>query len=108
MRLFPFDKVKIDRSFIAGLGKAGDCDTIVGAIIGLCTQLGMTVTSEGVETKTQLQRLADLGCTEAQGFLLSRPCRMENLSGVCNILNADPYHVSEVATFKGIPETSGV
>lgn len=89
LRLFPFDKVKIDRSFIAGLGKASDCDAIVGAVISLCQQLGMIVTSEGVETETQLRRLTDLRCTEVQGYLLGRPCPLEQLSAACKVLTKD-------------------
>ena len=86
LRRFPFDKVKIDRSFIAGLGKGGDCDAIVGAIISLCQQLGMAVTSEGVETEAQLRQLAELCCTEAQGYLLSSPHLVEDLSTACKVL----------------------
>ncbi|MBV9813090.1 MAG: EAL domain-containing protein [Acetobacteraceae bacterium] len=74
LRRFPFDKVKIDRSFIPGLAEGShDSTAIVRAVIGLCADLRMRVTAEGVETAEQLERLVEEGCTEVQGFLFSRP-----------------------------------
>jgi diguanylate cyclase (GGDEF)-like protein len=73
LQRFPFSKVKIDRSFVARLGLGGDNDTIVAAVIDLCGRLRMDTTGEGVETVAQLDRLASLHCTEAQGYLFSRP-----------------------------------
>jgi diguanylate cyclase (GGDEF)-like protein len=70
---FPFDKVKIDRSFIDGVGEGGHADVIVSAVIKLCTALGMTITAEGVETVQQLGYVASRQCTEAQGYLFSMP-----------------------------------
>jgi diguanylate cyclase (GGDEF)-like protein/PAS domain S-box-containing protein len=68
---FPFDKVKIDRAFIANLGQSRASAAIVGAVIGLCASLDMTTTAEGVETAAQLAALARIGCTEVQGFYFS-------------------------------------
>ena len=73
LRRFPFNKVKIDRSFIEGLGNGSDCNAIVGAVTRLCETLGMTTTAEGVETIDQLRQLALWHCTEAQGYLFSPP-----------------------------------
>ena len=72
---FPFDKVKIDRSFVGDLceGPGGEGTVIVRAIIGMCRNLNIATTAEGVETEQQLRRLSLEGCHEAQGFLLSRP-----------------------------------
>jgi diguanylate cyclase (GGDEF)-like protein len=70
---FPFDKVKIDQSFVRGLGQREECDHVVRAVIGLCDGLGITTTAEGVETLDQLGRLASEGCTEVQGYLFGRP-----------------------------------
>jgi diguanylate cyclase (GGDEF)-like protein len=70
---FPFDKLKIDRSFISGLGTNPDCAAIVRAIISLGASLGMAITAEGVETAVQLDFIRAVGCTEAQGFLLNTP-----------------------------------
>ena len=66
LRSFPFDRVKIDRSF-------ADDPAVVRAVAALGSSLGMRITAEGVETDEQMQRLRDDGCTEAQGYLLSRP-----------------------------------
>jgi predicted signal transduction protein with EAL and GGDEF domain len=73
LQRFPFSKVKIDRSFVACLGEGGNNDTIVAALVDLCDRLGMATTGEGVETTAQLDRLAALNCTEAQGYFFSRP-----------------------------------
>jgi diguanylate cyclase (GGDEF)-like protein len=70
---FPFDKLKIDRSFVKELGAKPHCAAIVRAIISLGTSLGMVITAEGVETTAHLEFLASEGCTEAQGYLLSVP-----------------------------------
>jgi diguanylate cyclase (GGDEF)-like protein len=72
LRKFPFDRVKIDRSFIAGLGQREDSVAIVRAVAALCEALGMATTAEGVETEDQLRSLATL-CTDVQGYLFSPP-----------------------------------
>ena len=69
---FPFDKLKIDRSFVSGLGTNPDCAAIVRAIVGLGTSLGMTITAEGVETPAQLDFIRAVGCSEAQGYIIER------------------------------------
>ena len=66
--------MKIDRAFVATLGVGGDSNAIVAAVTMLCTTLGMATTAEGVETEDQLMQLMEIGCTEAQGYLFSRPC----------------------------------
>ena len=73
LRRFPFDKIKIDRSFVADLPEADDSAAIVRAIIGLGRSLKTRVTAEGVETWEQLLMLRAEGCNEAQGYLFSRP-----------------------------------
>ncbi len=70
---FHFDKVKIDRFFVNGLGRQPPREAVVRAVIGLCSSLGMTCTAEGVETEEQLAMLAHENCTEAQGHLFSKP-----------------------------------
>jgi EAL domain-containing protein (putative c-di-GMP-specific phosphodiesterase class I) len=72
LRNFPFDKIKIDRSFTNGLGQH-DSEAIVELIIKLGAKLNMSTVAEGVETAEQLDRLRHLGCNEAQGYLFSRP-----------------------------------
>jgi diguanylate cyclase (GGDEF)-like protein len=72
LRSFPFDKIKIDRSFIQDLMSGAEPLAIVHAITGLAKNLNMISTAEGVETKQQLETLQALGCIEMQGYLFSR------------------------------------
>jgi diguanylate cyclase (GGDEF)-like protein len=73
LRSFPFDKIKIDRSFIRELGKKDDCVIIIRAVMRLGASLGMITTAEGVETEEQLEILRSEGCVQVQGYLFSRP-----------------------------------
>jgi diguanylate cyclase (GGDEF)-like protein len=73
LRQFPFDKIKIDQSFIRDLADKPDSIAIIRAVTGLANTLGIATTAEGVETDAQLQQIRREGCTEAQGFLFSRP-----------------------------------
>ena len=73
LRSFPFDKIKIVRSFVKDLSSKPDGDAIIRAIAGLGKSLGMTTVAEGVETPEQMQRIRDEGCTDVQGYLISRP-----------------------------------
>ena len=72
LRSFPFDKIKIDRSFIQDLSNGSEPLAIVHAVAGLAKCLNMTSTAEGVETQAQLEALQEIGCTEMQGYLFSR------------------------------------
>jgi diguanylate cyclase (GGDEF)-like protein/PAS domain S-box-containing protein len=72
LRSFPFDKIKIDRSFIRELGKDNDCMAIIRAVMRLGSSLGMVTTAEGVETEEQLEILRAEGCMQVQGFLFSK------------------------------------
>ncbi|MGX7707367.1 EAL domain-containing protein [Methylobacterium sp. Gmos1] len=76
LRRFPFDAIKIDRSFIADIADP-DTAAIVRAVVGIAAQLGATVTAEGVETEAQLAAVRQAGCTEAQGYLFGRPVPLE-------------------------------
>ena len=73
LRSFPFDKIKIDQSFVRDLDKGSDAIAIIHAVSGLGKSFGMTTTVEGVETKEQLEQVGSEGCTEGQGYLFSRP-----------------------------------
>ncbi|CDN51687.1 putative bifunctional diguanylate cyclase/phosphodiesterase [Neorhizobium galegae] len=73
LRLFPFDKIKIDQSFIRELGNSKDCAAIVKAVVDLGASLGITTTAEGVETSDQLNRVREQGCSEIQGYLFGKP-----------------------------------
>jgi diguanylate cyclase (GGDEF)-like protein/PAS domain S-box-containing protein len=72
LRSFPFDKIKIDQSFVRDLAGNRDAQAIVRAIVSLGIGLGVTITAEGVETEAELRCLRAEGCHEGQGFLFSR------------------------------------
>jgi EAL domain-containing protein (putative c-di-GMP-specific phosphodiesterase class I) len=72
LRTFPFDKIKIDQSFVRELGESPHCAAIVRAVASLGTSLGITTVAEGVETADQLDHLRAIGCDEFQGFHFSR------------------------------------
>ncbi len=86
LRSFPFDKIKIDQSFTRDLGISPDAGSIVKAIAGLGRALGMRTTAEGVETEEQLESLVAEGCTEAQGYLFSRPRPVEEIPALLRTL----------------------
>ena len=73
LRSFPFDKIKIDKSFIDDVSQASEAAAIVQAIVHLAAALGIETTAEGVETEEQLAKLRAQGCDSIQGFLFSRP-----------------------------------
>jgi EAL domain-containing protein (putative c-di-GMP-specific phosphodiesterase class I) len=73
LRAFPFDKIKIDQSFIRDLPGKLDSVAIVRAVVGLSSSLGITTTAEGVETNEQLTSVTAKGCDEVQGYLFSWP-----------------------------------
>jgi diguanylate cyclase (GGDEF)-like protein len=75
-RLFPFDKVKIDQSFVRDMGDNPQAAKLVNAIIGLGKALGLSIIAEGVETVDQLTLLRDLGCDQVQGYHIGRPAPM--------------------------------
>jgi diguanylate cyclase (GGDEF)-like protein len=92
LRRFPFDKIKIDRSFVQGQANDQGVRIILEAILAMCHNLGLAVVGEGVETRQQLTMLQHRGCTEVQGYLLGRPMRPnlveEFLQGKILSLNA--------------------
>jgi predicted signal transduction protein with EAL and GGDEF domain len=73
LQSFPFDKIKIDRSFVKDITENAGSLNIVRAVASLANGMGMTATAEGVETNEQLDRITAEGCTEMQGYLFSRP-----------------------------------
>ena len=73
LRKFPFQKIKIDQSFIAGLGEERDAQAIIGAVAGLGASLDKTVVAEGIETEEQLKQVTMHGCHEGQGHFFGEP-----------------------------------
>ncbi len=82
LKRFPVDYLKIDRSFVAGLGRDPRDEGLVSAIVQLAHALGLKTTAEGVETEEQLERLRSLGCDLAQGFYFSKPVPVEAASSL--------------------------
>ena len=79
LRSFPFDKIKIDRSFVHDIGANADSQAIVRAIVSLGSSLGIKITAEGIETESDLAYLKAEGCTEGQGFLFSKAQPQERI-----------------------------
>jgi EAL domain-containing protein (putative c-di-GMP-specific phosphodiesterase class I) len=82
LRSFPFDRIKIDQSFIRELSTDKDSLAIIRAVVGLGRSLGIVTTAEGVETRDQLEVLRTEGCTDAQGYLFSRPQNADDIRGL--------------------------
>lgn len=88
LRVFAFDRLKIDRSFVQDLPAGGDSAAIVRAVAGLGHSLGIAVTAEGVETREQLERLCAEGCDAAQGYYFGRPVPLARVNEVIEALAA--------------------
>jgi EAL domain-containing protein (putative c-di-GMP-specific phosphodiesterase class I) len=88
LRSFPFDKIKIDQSFVQDLMTSKEAMSIIRAITGLGRSLAIRTTAEGVETLEQRDKLRQEGCTEIQGYLLSRPRPAGELASLIERLNA--------------------
>jgi EAL domain-containing protein (putative c-di-GMP-specific phosphodiesterase class I) len=79
LKMFPFSKIKIDRSFVDELPSNTDCGSIVSAVASLARRLRMGTVAEGVETEEQLVVVHAAGCTHVQGFLFGQPRPVANL-----------------------------
>jgi EAL domain-containing protein (putative c-di-GMP-specific phosphodiesterase class I) len=77
LQRFPIDRLKIDRSFVAGLGKVRNDTAIVRSVSALAKSLGLSVTAEGIETVEQVRQLQAIGCEHGQGYLYARPAPAE-------------------------------
>ncbi len=82
LRRFPFDGLKIDKSFIRDAAERSNCVAIVQAIVNMAGSLGMGTVAEGVETEADLAMVRAAGCSHAQGYLISRPMPPEQLAVV--------------------------
>ena len=91
LRRLPLRFVKIDQSFVQGLGTENEDERIVGAVIDLAANLGLRSIAEGVETADQLHQLRELGCDQAQGYLFARPLPPADVEAAIQRL-ADPTH----------------
>ncbi|HEV3198248.1 MAG TPA: EAL domain-containing protein [Bryobacteraceae bacterium] len=89
LRRFPFDTLKVDRSFVSGLAAGHQSAEIVRAIAGLAQSLNMEMVAEGIETETQLEWLKDLGCRYGQGYWFSRPVDLSSLQALLEHWNPE-------------------
>jgi EAL domain-containing protein (putative c-di-GMP-specific phosphodiesterase class I) len=89
LRSFPFDKIKIDQSFVRDLSFSQDATAIIRAITAMGTSLGIRTTAEGVETEQQLNQLRAEGCSELQGYLFSRPIPPEDVPALIVQINGN-------------------
>jgi EAL domain-containing protein (putative c-di-GMP-specific phosphodiesterase class I) len=94
LRSFPFDKIKLDRSFINDL-EGQQSKAFVRAIVALGKSLDVSILAEGVETDHQLEVLLSEGCDEVQGFLFGRPCPLDQISSQNCV--TDQVHSSHAA-----------
>ncbi|TWU58168.1 Phytochrome-like protein cph2 [Rubripirellula reticaptiva] len=90
LRQFPFDKIKIDRSFVSGGDTSGDSGALVKMIAALGTCLGAKTTAEGVETNDEMRSVREAGCSEIQGYLLSRPLTASDVQALLRSQKESP------------------
>jgi EAL domain-containing protein (putative c-di-GMP-specific phosphodiesterase class I) len=90
LRSFPFDKIKIDQSFVRGMMESSDSRAIIKATIGLANDLKMSTTAEGVETEEQLKALRLAGASQAQGYLIAKPMTREAIAAFIGDARAQP------------------
>ncbi|MFT3732294.1 MAG: EAL domain-containing protein [Hyphomicrobium sp.] len=94
LRMFPFDKIKIDGSFVRGIGFGNESQAIIRAIMGLGSSLGMTITAEGIETESEQEFLRAVGCDEGQGFLYSKARPVGEVPQILDALcNQSQFHL---------------
>jgi EAL domain-containing protein (putative c-di-GMP-specific phosphodiesterase class I) len=79
LRKFPFQKIKIDQSFIRGLGEEHDAQAIIGAVAGLGASLDKVVVAEGIETEDQMRQVRMQGCHEGQGHFFGEPMTADRI-----------------------------
>ena len=90
LKRFPIDTLKIDRSFVAGVGQNPQDTAIVRSVVALAQALGLSVTSEGIETADQEAYLRELGCDFGQGYLFARPQAAEHIGPLLRERNYAP------------------
>lgn len=96
LRSFPFDKIKIDQSFVRGMMDSPDSRAIIKATIGLANDLKMSTTAEGVETDEQLDALRSAGASQAQGYLIAKPMSRDSIAAfIADVQRAQPNNWDE-------------
>jgi EAL domain-containing protein (putative c-di-GMP-specific phosphodiesterase class I) len=102
LRSFPFDKIKIDQSFVRDLDTEQDSRTIVRAIMSLAHSLGMETLAEGVETAKQFEWLREEGCGAVQGYFFGRPTRCADVQALIETLGEDLRAMSYRAAIQDV------
>lgn len=101
---FPFDTIKIDRSFVATVGKNPTTDAIIASIVGLGRSLEVTITAEGVEDETQVALLRAAGCDKVQGFLFGKPMDLSDQSASDTVVLAQQVRREQLLLAAGEAE----
>ena len=83
----PIDRLKVDRSFVSGLGSAEQDPTIISTVVDLAHKLGLQVVAEGVETEAELAAVSEMGCDEVQGYLLGRPAPADTFPAELRVMS---------------------
>jgi diguanylate cyclase (GGDEF)-like protein/PAS domain S-box-containing protein len=99
LRSFPFDKIKIDQTFVRDILDDADALAIIKAVLDLGASLGITTTAEGVESEEQLHELRRQGCGEIQGYFISRPKPAAEIAALLGVASAASRGLSEVVAF---------
>jgi EAL domain-containing protein (putative c-di-GMP-specific phosphodiesterase class I) len=96
LKRFVVDGVKIDRSFVAGLGRPGPDEAIITAAIGFAHALDLEVTGEGIETRAQLERLTELGCDRGQGYFIGRSAPLPQIMAILRTERPDRAPIARI------------
>jgi diguanylate cyclase (GGDEF)-like protein/PAS domain S-box-containing protein len=107
LRSFPFDKIKIDQTFVRDILDDADALAIIKAVLDLGASLGITTTAEGVESEEQLHELRRQGCGEIQGYFISRPKPATEIAALLGVAAA-PRGLSEVVAFSATTSASEI
>ena len=108
LKRFPVDTLKIDRSFVKGIGRDVEDSAIVRAVITVAKSLGLSVTAEGIETADQLDQLRTLGCDHGQGYFFAKPMTSDRVPAFLVATSPWGSRQTETATLtKGHPSTNG-
>jgi diguanylate cyclase (GGDEF)-like protein/PAS domain S-box-containing protein len=108
LRSFPFDKIKIDQTFVRDILEDSDALAIIKAVLDLGSSLGIVTTAEGVETVEQLNALRDQGCAEIQGYFISRPAPASEIARMLNVEARDLRAPAQAIRFKAAPSSSTI
>jgi EAL domain-containing protein (putative c-di-GMP-specific phosphodiesterase class I) len=97
----PFQRIKIDRTFVAEIGRPGNVEAVITALVGLTHRIGRRIMAEGMETEAQRAFLLGVGCDEAQGYLLARPLPVEEVPRAVRGLQTRPEPMLRVIRSSG-------